>query len=590
MCGIVGYIGNNAKENSIENLKNLEYRGYDSAGIAFFEDDYLYVIKEKGYIDNIIKKSKHHSKNINICIGHTRWATTGVASKKNAHPHLSNNKKFAIVHNGIIENYQYLKQDLLTKGYKFNSETDTEVIANLIEENAKHETNIIKIIENTTKVIKGSYAFAILCTDSPDKIYVTKYNMPLFLTINEDFVALASAVIGLPKSTTKYIMLENNDIALLSLSDSIVYNNNTIVHRNIKKLKSTESHAHNKNYKHFMLKEILEQQTAIKKTSENFFSPKNKYKQIILKQFDNISRIHLIGCGTAYHACLVGAKLLNNIGYDTSCHIASEFKYNPPSKLKDSLCIFVSQSGETADTLGSLRLAKKLGAKTLGITNVESSTLAHEVGDFILTNAGIEIAVASTKAYTCQCFIFYLILNILDENLQKTSIKQLKINQVIQNYINYKKFAKIINNYAKIFFIGRGFDSITAMEASLKLKEISYIMSESYPAGELKHGTLALIDSNSLSVIISTNKDMLPKILNTIDEIKSRGGKTLIVSQFEELKNSADIFIKLPYLKNEKLYAITSIIPLQLIAYYSCCLKGFNPDKPRNLAKSVTVE
>ena len=557
MCGIVGYVGKNAKENALENLKSLEYRGYDSAGIAFFKNNEMYIVKEKGFIENLTKKSKNYTGEIKICIGHTRWATTGKANTRNAHPHLSMNGNWAVVHNGIIENYKQLKDELIQKGYKFRSQTDTEVISNLLEEQSKNERDIIKIIETTTEKLKGSYALAILCTSSPDKIYLTKYNMPLFISVSDKCISAASAVLGLSKFSNEYLVLENNDIAVLNNDNSLIYNNGKIIQRRKNKIKNTDTQIISHNYKHFMLKEILEQETALKNTHEQFLLKKYNCNEIIFKLFENISRVYLIACGTAYHASIVGAKLLCKIGYDCTSHIASEFKYNPPPNLKNSLCIFVSQSGETADTLGALRLAKKSGARTLGITNVESSSLAHEVEEYILTHAGAEIAVASTKAYTCQCLIFHLLQEILSSKMQKINIKQLKINKILQNFKQYRKIAKLINNYAKIFFIGRGMDSITAKEGSLKLKEISYIMSESYPAGELKHGSLALIDSTTLSIIISTEKSMIPKLQNTLDEIKSRNGKIMIISPFDEYSINADIFIKIPEIKNELYYSIT---------------------------------
>jgi len=593
MCGIVGYIGKNAISSGFENLKKLEYRGYDSAGIACIKNNKIVVVKAKGYIENTIRKSKFLGNEINICIAHTRWATTGNVSTKNAHPQQSSSNRFAIVHNGIIENYQEIKNTLLSLGYNFKSDTDTEVIANLIEEESKTQKSVIKIIKNVTKMLQGSYAIAILDIKNPNKIFLAKKDMPLFVSAENEFSAISSSVIGLPEQASSYIMLENNDIAELTLSNISIYNDNKQVIRPV--LNITEKLTNTPillEEKHYMLKEILEIEQKLTNTQDNFYNKNNNYLHLIDKLFSGKKRIHLVACGTAYHACNIGSKLLSMCGFDSSCHIASEFKYSPPILSKDSLYIFVSQSGETADTLGSLKLVKDLGLDTLSITNVESSTMSHLDENHIFTKAGTEIAVASTKAYVCQCLIFYLITAHLNIKMQKIDISQLKINNIFHNLKNLKKLAKEVIKYNKVFFIGRNIDYITAMEGSLKLKEISYIMAESYPAGELKHGSLALIDQNSLSVIISTDENMIPKIKNTISEIKSRNGKILLVSPYKEYycDIEVDYFYRLEYLENSHLYPLTSILPLQLISYYSSTLLGLNPDKPRNLAKSVTVE
>lgn len=592
MCGIIGYIGNNAKNNIINSLKKLEYRGYDSSGIALLENNNLYIIKEKGYIENMEKKASLLSNSFNIGIGHTRWATTGKVSKENSHPHSSQDLSYTIVHNGIIDNYREIKQELSQKGYKFKSHTDSEVIANLLQEYHKQTNSVIENIELITKKLKGTYALAILYTGDNEHIYVTKNEMPLFITSNNEFSCVSSAVLGFPKQTQSYIMLENKDIAKVSLNSAQVFNNAKKVERKCYYISQSETIAKKNNFKHFMLKEIFEIPSSLENTINIFNSIKSNQKQNILNLFNKTKRIHLIGCGTAYHSCLVGEYILRTLGYDTTSHIASEFKYFPPILNQNSLCIFVSQSGETADTLGALKIANSYNVKTLAITNSKSSTLAHICDNYILLGAGPEIAVASTKAYNCQCLVFYLLKQLIIQKNTEICINSLSINNILQETKQIRRLAKSISSFGKVFFIGRGQDSLTAMEGSLKLKEVSYISSESYPAGELKHGTLALIDKNSICIIILTHKSMIDKVMNSIMEIHSRGGSVLIITPFKELKdcNQINYFYYLPILEKEEFYPLISVIPLQFIAYFTSVFKGNNPDKPRNLAKSVTVE
>ena len=593
MCGIVGFIGKNAKTQIIDCLKKLEYRGYDSSGLALINNkDKIEIIKETGFISNIENLSNNMFDDLEIGIGHTRWATTGKVTKENAHPHVSNNGRFAIVHNGIIENYEAIKSDLSHKGYTFSSETDSEVVAILLEENAKTAKSVIENIKLTTKILEGSFSLAILDTHSPDKIFATKKDMPLFVSAGADFASIASAVVGLPHDAIQYIMLENHDIAEISLNTIKVWQNEEMVDRRVQKITKDDLNHTMHNHKHYMIKEIFEEQVALEKTAEAFSSLKPSAKKEILDLFASHKRIHLVACGTAYHACLVGASLLESIGFDCSCHIASEFKYFPPNLNDKCLCIFVSQSGETADTIGCLKLVQEKGIKCLSITNVESSTIAHISDHLLMTKAGTEVAVASTKAYNCQCLIFYLLTQAISKNNQVISIKNLKIDKILQTINQISKLSQIIATFKKVFFIGRGLDSLTAKEGSLKLKEITYIPSESYPAGELKHGTLSLVDDESLSIVILTQKSKIHKKMKAVSEIKARGGFTLVVTPFDEIQpnHEIDYVFHLPILKNEQHYPLISIIPLQLFAYFTSIEKGINPDKPRNLAKSVTVE
>ncbi len=592
MCGIVGYLGKDAKENIIKNLKKLEYRGYDSSGFAVFDGKNIQIVKNTGFVADLENISHDKHKNATVGIGHTRWATTGKVTKQNAHPHASQNKRFAIVHNGIIENYAEIKNKLESKGYEFSSQTDSEVIAMLLQENAKCAKSVTENIKLTTKMLKGAWSIAILDKNTPDTIFATKKEMPLFVGCGNNFLCLASAVVGLPENAKSYISLEDNDIATISLESTQVWNNDQLMNRKSIPYTPDQIFTKNHTFDHFMLKEIFEEEQALQNTFEYFTNIQNTKLQKIMKLFADHKRIHLIACGTAYHACLVGANILNKIGFDCSCHIASEFKYFPPCMGDDSLCIFVSQSGETADTIGSIKYVKSKNIPFISITNVESSSIAQISENIIFTKAGTEVAVASTKAYNCQCLIFYLLASQLFENKINFVINDLKISQILQNIPQLSQISKKVVDFKKIFFIGRGQDSLTASEGSLKLKEITYIPTESYPAGELKHGTLSLVDQNSLTIAIITQKSIIEKTMNAVHEIKARGGNVLVVTPFKFITQDTniDMLYYLPALDDEILYPLISIIPLQLIAYFSSIHKGYNPDKPRNLAKSVTVE
>ncbi len=593
MCGIMGYNGSkNAIPIVINGLKSLEYRGYDSAGIAYLLDNEIKIIKEKG---RIIELEKLLSDDIsNTCIGHTRWATHGVPSITNAHPHQVGD--VTIVHNGIIENYSELKDNLISEGYTFKSETDTEVACAVIDSIYKETKDKLKTINKLKDVLKGSYAFLIMFKND-DKIYATRCGSPLIVASNPDGNYIASDIPAILEYTKEYYLLDEGEIAIVS-KDNIEFT------KDLKKITKEKlvfnfnvSQAKKEGYEHFMLKEIHEEPKIIKEYLEYYFENFS-----LIPDISKYQKIQIVACGSAYHAGLIGKHLIEKYGdIEVNCYIASEYRYDKNFTNDKTLVILISQSGETADTIASLRLAKEKGAETLGIVNVVGSTIARECDKVIYINAGCEIAVATTKAYTNQVLTLSLIaykLGIIngkiDDNLKEQIKKDyLKLPSEIDKILNYdyKSLAKKIYNQNDMFFIGRLIDYYLCLEGSLKLKEISYIHSETYPAGELKHGTISLIDLNTPVISVVTDSNIYEKTVSNIKETKARGSFVILLKRksLEVDKTCYDELIEIEDLCDLTI-SILTIVPLQLLAYHVAYLKGLDIDKPKNLAKSVTVE
>lgn len=587
MCGIVGYKGknNNAIKVVIEGLENLEYRGYDSAGIAYLKDNKINIEKEAGRIKNLKNKLNPKDKS-NLAIGHTRWATHGIPTRTNAHPHQVG--KFTMVHNGIIENYLTLKEELLKNNYTFKSDTDTEIACAYLDYLYKQEKDILKSLQSLQKVIKGSYAFGIICEDDKDHLYALRSSSPLIIALGKNENYIASDVPAILKYTNKYIILENYEIAKISNNNITIYNKELQeVNKTINTYEGTYESSIKGAYEHFMLKEINEEPDTFEKTINSCLE--NNFKDIDLKKYTNI---HIVACGSAYHAGLVGKYLIEKFAnIKVYTQVASEYRYEKTFYDKDTLVILISQSGETADTLAALRKAKDNNIDTLSIVNVFASSIARESKYVIYTKAGCEIAVATTKAYLAQLTVLIaLTLSLKDKQINKEEITNLK--NKITNLINeddYKTIANKIYKAKNIFFIGRGIDYALCMEGSLKLKEISYINSVAYQAGELKHGTISLIEENTPVIAILTEEDLIEKTISNIKEVKARGAHTIIIANEDIQGDFYDEKIIIPK-TNELFQQLLTIIPLQLIAYEVAKLNNCDIDKPKNLAKSVTVE
>ena len=587
MCGIVGYKGNNnnAIKVVIEGLENLEYRGYDSAGIAYLKDNKINIEKEAGRIKNLKNKLNPKDKS-NLAIGHTRWATHGIPTRTNAHPHQVG--KFTMVHNGIIENYLTLKEELLKNNYTFKSDTDTEIACAYLDYLYKQEKDILKSLQKLIQVIKGSYAFGIICEDDKDHLYALRSSSPLIIALGQDENYIASDVPAILKYTNKYLILENYEIAKISNDNVTIYNKDLQeVNKTINTYEGTYESSIKGNYEHFMLKEINEEPDTFEKTINSCIE--NNFKDIDLKKYTNI---HIVACGSAYHAGLVGKYLIEKFAnIKVYTQVASEYRYEKTFYDKNTLVILISQSGETADTLAALRKAKDNNIDTLSIVNVFASSIARESKYVIYTKAGCEIAVATTKAYLAQLTVLIaLTLKLSNKKITKNEI--IKLKEQITNLINkddYKTIANKIYKAKNIFFIGRGIDYALCMEGSLKLKEISYINSVAYQAGELKHGTISLIEENTPVIAILTEEDLIEKTISNIKEVKARGAHTIIITNKDIQGDFYDEKIIIPK-TNELFQQLLTIIPLQLIAYEVAKLNNCDIDKPRNLAKSVTVE
>lgn len=569
MCGIYCYVGKKkAIPILLEGLSNLEYRGYDSAGIAYVTDK-INIIKEKGRLDNL-KKILNLDTNTYLGIGHTRWATHGKPNKKNAHPH--HQGKVTLVHNGIIENYQELK--LLLKDYRFKSETDTEVLCCLIDKLLKENNDILKVLSKLKEIIKGSYALGIILDDDLNNIYGIKKNSPLILAKSNIGNFLASDIPAILKYTNNYILLDDDDIVKLNKNEVIIYDSNlNILDKKVNTFDGDINKISKGNYEHFMLKEIFEQPDVLYKT---YLENQN------LPDLKKYNKIHIVGCGSAYHAGLIGKYYIEKYcNIEVNVDVASEYRYKNNFIDKNTLVIFISQSGETADTLACVKKVKDK-CDTLGIINVIDSSIAREVKNVIYTKAGCEIAVATTKAYSCQ--ILVLMMMALKKDI--TSLIS-KINDLLKN--NYEELAKKIYKSEHLFYIGRGLDYYLALEGALKLKEISYINSVSYPAGELKHGTISLIEKNTIVIAIATDKDLVEKTISNIKEVKARGAYVIYITT-NILNQESDFYDDKIVIEKDLYQPLLTIIPIQLIAYHVAKLRKCDIDKPKNLAKSVTVE
>lgn len=603
MCGIVGYVGKNKNciRTLCDGLKRLEYRGYDSSGIAYIDNDELFIIKEKGILDNLLNKVPLDKK-VNLGIGHTRWATHGIANKVNAHPHKMG--KFVIVHNGIIENYKEIKNKLINEGYSFISDTDTLVISALLDYYYNKTNDILDSITYIIKELKGSYALGIICLDDINTLYAVKNNSPLIIGVGSDENYIASDVPAILGKTNKYIVLEDNDYAKITSNSIDIYNNKNKKEYLVKEFLYDESIVDKNGYDHYMLKEIHEQVDVFKNTVNKYLG--NGIDDLInnMPSFSKYNKIRIVACGSATHAGLIGKYMLEEYAnIKTEVDIASEFRYNKLFLSKDELVIVISQSGETADTKEALNIARKNGNDTLGIINEKGSTIARMSLMVLYTEAGREIAVATTKAYSSQVTVLSLIaLNIaytrklidnkkLDEILKDIKLIPSYMEKLLSNKTLYEKIADNLLKHNDIFFIGRKVDYALALEGSLKLKEISYTHSEAYAAGELKHGTISLIDNNTPVIAIVTDYSIASKTISNIKEVKARGANVIYITNIDDdIDNDFyDEKILIPKV-NPLLSSLLTIIPLQLIAYYVALKKECSIDKPRNLAKSVTVE
>lgn len=608
MCGIIGYVGNDqqAVEVILDGLSKLEYRGYDSAGLAVVEEGRIFVDKKSGKLSNLKESLKEKVHLANVGIGHTRWATHGVPSDINSHPHCSCDRKVAIVHNGIIENYSALKSELIGKGYKFISDTDSEVVAQLFS--YFYNGDLLETLKKVTERLRGSYALGIIHEAEPEKIVCARKESPLIIGVGKNSNFIASDVPAILKYTRDVIFLENDEIAILEREKVRVYDKNlNSIEKSINKIQWDMEQASKNGYPHFMLKEIEEQPEVVNKTLEFYTKEDGKEKLTDLFEkidFSKVQEIDIIACGTAYYAGLQGANYLKKIAnFKSNVEIASEYRYSDPIIDERNVVVFVSQSGETLDTLMALRLAKSKGAKTIAITNVVGSTISREADVVIYTLAGPEISVASTKAYTAQVITFYLLsleislkLNRITEDKYKNYIlKAYSLNGKIKEIFNSKEkikgIAETIKDKKNGFYIGRGIDEKVAREGSLKMKEITYIHTEAFPAGELKHGTIALIENGTMVVVVATQEDMIEKVVSNIKELKARGAYIISITK-NSYKDIIEVSDKVLYISDidDILAPVLAVIPAQLFAYYTAVAKGLDVDKPRNLAKSVTVE
>ena len=598
MCGIIGYIGkNNALKVITDGLKQLEYRGYDSAGIAIKNKNEIKIFKSVGKIKELEKKIDYTIQS-DIGIGHTRWATHGSVNITNSHPHKVGS--ITLVHNGIIENYEQLKQELIKNNYQLKSDTDTEIACGYIDYLYQKDKNIITTLNKIKDIFKGSYAFAIL-VDNDNYLYATRKDSPLIIAKGENENYLASDVPAILKYTNQYYLLDNYEIAILEKDNIKILKDNKEIKKELLTFNYNIETSLKNGYDHFMLKEINEQDKLVESLINVYLQDK---KTLLNKMpdFKKYNQIHIVACGSAYHAGLVGKYLIEKYA-NTKVYVevASEYRYNKLFFDKKTLVIIISQSGETADSLASLRIAKENKIDTLAIVNVYGSSIAREASKTLYINAGCEIAVATTKAYTLQLLMLSFIalaMGIQKELIDDSSFEDIKkyytkLPQLMHNEIkrDLKNIAKNIYKKNNIFFIGRGIDYALSLEGSLKLKEISYIHSEAYPAGELKHGTISLIEKNTPVIAIVTDENIYEKTISNIKEVASRGAYViLIISKY--LDKDGDFYNEKIVIENTNslINSLIAIIPLQLLAYNIALLKGCDIDKPRNLAKSVTVE
>lgn len=608
MCGIVGYIGNmQAAPILLDGLAKLEYRGYDSAGISVFNGENIDTVKTKGKIKDL-RELTDDGKNIHgtVGIGHTRWATHGEPSDVNSHPHVNASETIAVVHNGIIENYLELKKRLISRGYVFQSETDTEVVTLLMD--YYFDGDLLKTLAKVMTRIEGSYALGIINKDNPDEIIAVKKDSPLIVGLSEEGNYIASDIPAVLKHTRKIYILEDGEIVKLTRDGVTVYNEDLdVIEKEVTEIQWDVSAAEKGGYEHFMMKEIHEQPKAVRDT----VFPRLRDDEVFIhelrmtdEQIRDLRKIFIIACGSAYHAGVTGKYVIEELSrIPVEVDLASEFRYRNPILEDNTLAIIISQSGETADTLAAMREAKRHGVRTLAVVNVVGSSIAREADDVLYTWAGPEIAVATTKGYTSQLSALYLLALHFAKIREKVSdteyhemIQELKtLPEKIESMLeNKERIQYLANKYIglkDVFFLGRGIDYASALEASLKLKEISYVHSEAYAAGELKHGTISLIEKGTLVVALVTQELLYGKIVSNIVEVRTRGAFVLAVTNEDnkDIEKNADYVFYIPK-TNRMFTGLMTTIPLQLFAYYVAVAKGCDVDQPRNLAKSVTVE
>lgn len=607
MCGIVGYVGHNqAVPLLIDGLKKLEYRGYDSAGVAVMDGGEIKMKKSKGRLAVLEEKLANDGLLGTMGIGHTRWATHGEPSDTNSHPHLSRSGRFAVVHNGIIENYLKLRQKLTAKGFEFISETDTEVIAHMVE--YYYNGNILETVAKVVERVEGSYALGILCADNPDTFVAVRKESPMIVGLGENENFIASDIPAILNHTRDVYFLENDEIVMLSADKVTVYNTDgEVIEKEPYHVDWDISAAEKGGCEHFMFKEIMEQPTVIRDTVQ----PRLRDGKIVLDDISlsaeyikGIDKIYIVACGSAYHVGVVGKYVIENMNrIPVEVTVASEFRYMNPIVDEKTLTVVISQSGETADTIAAMREAKRRGSRTFAIVNVVGSAIAREADDVLYTWAGPEISVATTKAYSTQLTAIYLLsLYIaqelgtmesaeLAENIAALEALPTGIDKIISSKSDIQYIASQHYNASSIFFLGRTFDYAVAMEGALKMKEISYIHSEAYAAGELKHGPIALIEDGTVVIALCTVKELYDKMLSNIKEVKARGAKVIAIAEegHPDIESEADHVIYLPKC-GDLVLPSEAVVPLQLLSYYVASLKGLDIDKPRNLAKSVTVE
>ncbi len=604
MCGIIGYTGKNQVDQLLVNgLKTLEYRGYDSAGVAIMQNHGIKIVKREGKVD-ILAEAMKENNTVGTCgIAHTRWATHGKPSDENSHPHFNCNKTFAVIHNGIIENYQEIKHELIEQGYHFTSETDSEVVPHLLER--EFNGNLVETVRKVSQMLIGAYAIAVISSYEPDKIIAVRHETPMIVGLADEGNLLASDLSAIIPHTKNFFRLNNGEMSVITPNDvkTMIIESGKVVKKDILEIDWDISKAKRSGYDHFMRKEIAEQPEVIDNAIRGRLTSDNKINLPELKEVKEdlirAKRIHIVACGTSYHAGLVAKYMIEdylNISVETD--VASEYRYRKPILNEDDLLIVISQSGETADTLAAVRLAKSKNVPVIGVVNSVNSSIAVECDSVIYLHAGPEIGVASTKAYVSQLVVLVLFTLYLAQ-LRAVLVKDLdliveqlrKLSKYVKDILNddslIKDIAMHIKDYSSCFFIGRLVDSAVALEGALKLKEISYIHAEAKEAGELKHGTLALIEDGTPVISLATQKEVADKMHSNIMEVKARGGYIILLTNEED--SIGDRLIKIkdihPYLS-----PILTVIPLQLLSYYTSVLRGINPDKPRNLAKSVTVE
>ena len=609
MCGIVGYVGNaQAAPFLLDGMSKLEYRGYDSAGIAVYEKGKIRVEKCVGRLDALRHKLEGRMPEGSMGIGHTRWATHGRPSDRNSHPHTDESGDFVVVHNGIIENYLMLKEKLIAKGQKFSSDTDTEIVAHLFAD--FYEGDMEEAVKKVLKTIEGSYSLVFMCAAEPDKLICTKKDNPLIIGLGEGENFIASDIPAIIAKTRRTYIMSDGEIATVTKDGVWVQDiNGTPITKKVLEVNWNAEAAEKGGFEHFMLKEIYEQPKAIKDTMRGRLAENGteiNFTELgwTPEDFTGISKIFIVACGTAYHAGIVGKYYLENLArIPVEVDIASEFRYRNPLVDANCLTIVISQSGETIDTLAALKEAKRLGSRTLAVTNVVGSSIAREADQVVYTYAGPEIAVASTKAYTTQLLVMLMLAvyvgrlrGTLDANKADALAKGLhkvpeQLHNMLENVDQIKVFARHYGSSLDAFFLGRSLDYAVALEGALKLKEISYIHAEAYAAGELKHGTLALIVEGVPVIVLATQEDVYDKTVSNLQEVKAREAMVIAIALEgdDSIAKYADHVIYIPRADKE-LAPILAVLPLQLLAYYAALTRGCDVDKPRNLAKSVTVE